>query len=99
MHEPVEICRLTPSETPRLRELNTLFGEAFGDPETYGGAPPSETYLRDLLGKDHVIALVPLADGAVVGVWSPMNSTSSKEPDARSTFMTWRFRSRIADAA
>lgn len=67
MHEPVEICRLTPSETPRLRELNTLFGEAFGDPETYGGAPPSETYLRDLLGKDHVIALVALADGAVVG--------------------------------
>ncbi|HEY6982606.1 AAC(3)-I family aminoglycoside N-acetyltransferase [Reyranella sp.] len=67
MREPIEICRLTPSDAPLLRKLNTLFGEAFGDPETYGGAPPSDTYLRDLLGKDHVIALVALARGAVVG--------------------------------
>ena len=68
MREPIEICRLTPSDAPLLRELNTLFGEAFGDPETYGGAPPSDAYLRDLLGKDHVIALAAaLAGGAVVG--------------------------------
>jgi aminoglycoside 3-N-acetyltransferase I len=64
---PIEVRRLGPAEVPRLRELNALFGEAFDDPNTYGAQPPSDAYLEDLLGRDHVVALVALAQDRVVG--------------------------------
>jgi aminoglycoside 3-N-acetyltransferase I len=67
MPEPFEICRLTPADVPRLRELNALFGEAFDDPLSYGAAPPDAAWLEALLGKAHVIALVALDGGTVVG--------------------------------
>ena len=50
-----------------MRRLNALFGEAFGEPQTYGAEPPSDDYLRDLLGKQHITALVALIDENVVG--------------------------------
>jgi aminoglycoside 3-N-acetyltransferase I len=61
------IRRLGPCEVPLLRKLNALFGEAFGDPETYGGEPPGDSYLQALLAKEHVVALVALADQEVLG--------------------------------
>ena len=63
----VSLRRLTPADTALLRALNAVFGEAFGDSETYGRAPPSDAYLSGLLAKEHVIALVALAAGQVVG--------------------------------
>jgi len=47
--------------------LLDLFGEAFEEPETYGGNRPSEAYLRRLLAGDTFIALVAVEGGAVVG--------------------------------
>ena len=67
MPEPFEICRLTPADVPRLRQLNALFGEAFDDPLSYGADPPADAWLEGLLAREHVIALVALAGGAVVG--------------------------------
>ena len=67
MAEPFEICRLTPADVPRMRELNALFGEAFDDPRSYGADPPDHAWLEELLDKAHVVALVALAGGAVVG--------------------------------
>jgi len=64
---PVTVARLAPRDTARLRELNALFGEAFGEPDTYGAEPPGDAYLADLLAKPHVVALVAPADGPVVG--------------------------------
>lgn len=64
---PVEICRLTSRELPRLEQLLTVFGEAFGDPDTYTGSRPSEAYLRRLLDGDSFIALAAMKDGEVVG--------------------------------
>ena len=61
------IRRLTNGDTAWLREVNAVFGEAFEDPDTYRGAPPSDGYLRGLLAKDHVIALVALVNDEVVG--------------------------------
>ncbi len=61
------IHRLTPDDIPLFRAMNRLFGEVFDEPDTYGGAPPDDAYVRDLLGREHVIALVALADGTVVG--------------------------------
>jgi hypothetical protein len=34
-----------------MKALLAVFGEAFGDPETYGGAVPSDAYLEQLLAK------------------------------------------------
>jgi len=62
-----DVRRLGPADVARLRELNAVFGEAFADAETFGAEPPSDNYLRDLLAKPHVIALVAVCEGAVVG--------------------------------
>lgn len=61
------VHRLTSGDIQLLRALNALFGEAFGDPETYGAEPATDAYLTALLAKEHVIALVALAAGKVVG--------------------------------
>ena len=45
----------------------TMFGEAFGEVDTYGAQRPNEDYLRALLGGDSFIALAAVKDGAVVG--------------------------------
>lgn len=67
MSEPFEVGRLGPTDIPRLRQLNDLFGEAFADPHTYGGAPPRDAYAEGLLAKDHIIALVAVERDEVVG--------------------------------
>jgi aminoglycoside 3-N-acetyltransferase I len=59
--------RLGADDLALARGLNAMFGTAFDEPDTYEGAPPSGTYLAELLAKEHVIALVALSDGDVVG--------------------------------
>jgi aminoglycoside 3-N-acetyltransferase I len=44
-----------------------VFGDAFGERDTYLDAAPSDAYVQTFLGKSHVIALVALAVQAVVG--------------------------------
>jgi aminoglycoside 3-N-acetyltransferase I len=61
------VHQLTPADVPLIRALNALFGEAFGDSETYGGEPPGDAYLQELLAKEHVVALVAVVAGEVVG--------------------------------
>ena len=50
-----------------LENLLTVFGEAFGEPDTYGARRPSSGYLARLLGNDSFFALVALVGGKVVG--------------------------------
>jgi aminoglycoside 3-N-acetyltransferase I len=64
---PFEIKRLGAEDTPRMGELNAMFGAAFGEPETYGDAPPGQAWIEQVLAKDHVIVLAALQDGAVAG--------------------------------
>jgi aminoglycoside 3-N-acetyltransferase I len=59
--------RLGAGDIELARRLNAMFGTAFDEPGTYEGDPPSASYLAELLAKEHVIALVALADGDVVG--------------------------------
>jgi len=47
--------------------MMTVFGDAFKEPETYTGAPPSAAYLERLLGGSHLIALAATKQGVVVG--------------------------------
>jgi aminoglycoside 3-N-acetyltransferase I len=55
------------AEVPVLRALLAVFGEAFGEPDTYGAHQPDDAYLRGLLAKPHFIALAALAGDEVVG--------------------------------
>ncbi|MER2268118.1 AAC(3)-I family aminoglycoside N-acetyltransferase [Methylobacterium oxalidis] len=64
---PATVRRLTAADVPLLRALNALFGEAFAEPDTYGGAPPDDAYLAGLLAREHVVVLAALAGEAVVG--------------------------------
>ena len=67
MSLPVTLRRLGIADVPLFRELNALFGEAFAERETYMAEPPSAAYLEGLLAKEHIVALVALAGGEVVG--------------------------------
>lgn len=50
-----------------MKELLQVYGEAFGDLDTYTGATPSDGYLQRLLDRDGFITIVALHDEAVVG--------------------------------
>ena len=67
MPSPVTLQRLTAADVQTLRRLNRVFETAFEAPEDYGSDPPSDAYLEDLLGKEHVIALAAFDGGEVVG--------------------------------
>jgi aminoglycoside 3-N-acetyltransferase I len=67
MRHCFRIDRLAGEDVQRLRALNAMFGGAFAEPETYGAEPPSDSYLRALLGKDHIIVLAASVDEQVVG--------------------------------
>lgn len=62
-----QVQYLTPVDVTLLQQLTALYGSAFSDPESYSAKRPSKEYLQELLAKEHVIVLVALADGAVVG--------------------------------
>jgi aminoglycoside 3-N-acetyltransferase I len=64
---PIALRRLKPSDIPLLRGLNAMFGRAFADPDAYGGEPPDDDHVRNLLAKEHVVALAALAGEEVVG--------------------------------
>ena len=62
-----EIRALGSDDVALMRGLLATFGEAFQEPETYGGNRPSASYLQRLLATDYFIALAALKQGEVVG--------------------------------
>jgi len=50
-----------------MRALNAVFASAFNDPASYAADPPSDDYLRQWLGREHVVALAGFAGGEVAG--------------------------------
>ena len=64
---PYAIRHLAGVDVPVLKQLLRTFGVAFGDPDTYEGAIPSDDYLRTLLDKPTFIALAGLDGDEVVG--------------------------------
>jgi aminoglycoside 3-N-acetyltransferase I len=64
---PFTLRPLAPADVALLQAMLTMFGEAFGEPQTYGRARPGAAYLARLLGGDSFISLAALKGGAVVG--------------------------------
>ena len=68
----IKVHQLGPADLGLMHAMLTMFGEAFGEVETYGSARPGDDYLARLLGSDRFIALAAISDGegqkgAVVG--------------------------------
>ncbi len=61
------VVRLGPDDLAIMDQLLDLFGEAFGERETYGGARPSPKYQRCLLGDPGFVALVNIEGDEVTG--------------------------------
>jgi aminoglycoside 3-N-acetyltransferase I len=61
------VHRLAAGDLAHFRALNAMFGKAFEDAEHYTAKPPSDAYAEKLLTKEHVIPLVALSDGQVIG--------------------------------
>ena len=60
------VRRLAPGDVERMCHLNAMFAAAFEEPDTYVPAP-SDEYLRRVLGREAVIALIAESSGEVVG--------------------------------
>jgi aminoglycoside 3-N-acetyltransferase I len=67
MPTPFTIHQLAAGDLVLMDGLLTMFGEAFGEPDTYGRARPGAAYLRRLLGSDTFIAVAATQDGEVIG--------------------------------
>jgi aminoglycoside 3-N-acetyltransferase I len=66
VQQPVNLLRLAAPDVELMRALNALFAQSFADPQTYLGMPPSDAYLKVLLSKDDVFAIVAEAGGEVL---------------------------------
>jgi aminoglycoside 3-N-acetyltransferase I len=61
------IHRITSGHVALMNGLLTVFGDAFGEANTYGASRPGDAYLQRLLGSEYFIALVAIASDSVVG--------------------------------
>ena len=61
------IRRIAPGEAALFDAMLDLFGTVFAEPATYGARRPSPAYRDRLLDQDGFVALVAVAQGAVVG--------------------------------
>lgn len=63
----MSVVRLGRGDLAIMDQLLDLFGEAFGERETYGQARPSPEYQRRLLADPGFVALVNIEDEVVTG--------------------------------
>ncbi|MDQ0586239.1 AAC(3)-I family aminoglycoside N-acetyltransferase [Variovorax paradoxus] len=61
------VQQLSAGDEPLMNALLGVFGEAFGDPDTYGTSRPRPAYLRQLLDSDYFIALAAREESQVTG--------------------------------
>jgi aminoglycoside 3-N-acetyltransferase I len=65
--ELFSVRRLHPGDVALMEAMLIVFGEAFGEVETYSIARPSVAYLGRLLGSGTFIAIAALKNGKVAG--------------------------------
>ena len=63
----LSIRKLGSDDAALMEGMLSMFGEAFGELETYGAARPGKAYMQRLLGSDNFIALAAVKNGSVVG--------------------------------
>lgn len=63
----VDLRRLSKDDVGSLSALNVLFGNVFGDPESYHEHAPTEAYLASFLADPRHIVVVAESEGEIVG--------------------------------
>lgn len=63
----IAIRTLGPGDLAALRQLNAMFGAAFEDVAHYAARPADDAYLARQLGREHIVVLVAVREGEVVG--------------------------------
>lgn len=66
MNSQIEVRVLSANDMAPMRRMLGMFGTAFGDVPTYTGLQPDDSYLAQLLGSHHFIAVAALAEGGQV---------------------------------
>ena len=61
------VRQIRPDDVALMEALLVLFGDAFGDADSYATKKPSASYLRRLLSSDYFIALAASKDDEIVG--------------------------------
>lgn len=61
------IHKLGQHDIAQMHDMLRMFGRAFDEPDTYGGARPSRAYLERLLGSDTFIAIAAMEGDEVIG--------------------------------
>jgi aminoglycoside 3-N-acetyltransferase I len=64
---PFEIQTQSIADIATMRQMLAMFGEAFGERETYTAAQPSDAYLADLLSSGTFVAVAAMSEAKVVG--------------------------------
>ncbi|WP_072396620.1 AAC(3)-I family aminoglycoside N-acetyltransferase [Hyphomicrobium sp. CS1GBMeth3] len=64
---PALVRQLEADDADLFRAMLAMFGDAFGDADTYTRAQPDDAYLTKLIGGDTFIAIAALRDGVVIG--------------------------------
>src|SRR5690606_24665154 len=67
MQPGYDVRILTSRDVAVMRGMLGMFAKAFAEPRTYLARQPSDSYLSDLLGKPHVIAIAATTNGVVTG--------------------------------
>lgn len=61
------IQALSSEDIDAMRSMLVMFGEAFGERETYTQVQPNDSYLRDLLSGSSFVAIAAMVDSTVIG--------------------------------
>lgn len=67
MEQPVIVRTLADGDVMAMRSMLAMFGEAFGEPNTYTARQPNDAYLKRLLSGDNFIAVAAFAGENMIG--------------------------------
>lgn len=66
----MEIRKLQQNDLLFMRKTLELYSEVFADPDSYSSSPPSDSYLRNLLGDPNFISMAAIVNDQVIGALS-----------------------------
>lgn len=67
MEQPVIVRTLADGDVVAMRSMLAMFGQAFGEPNTYTARQPNDAYLKRLLSGDNFIAVAAFAGENMIG--------------------------------
>jgi aminoglycoside 3-N-acetyltransferase I len=67
MNKTFDVRVLDAADVGCLRDMLSMFGEAFGEQATYGQRQPDDAYLRGLLASDTFVAVAAVSGDRVIG--------------------------------